>query len=108
MLCGERSGGRAALDHVRADLVGRDLFEIGSAVPVAGEPAFGSSPIPGEMQQFRAVAEFLQSADHADRGTLDDLEPQLAVDGVGAADRDNDGTGSPKSPSCRVKQAGDV
>ncbi len=76
----ERSGRRAALDDLGADLIGGNLFEIGTAVPVAGEPAFGGSPIPGEMQQFRAVAEFLQDADHADRRTLDDLETQIALD----------------------------
>ncbi len=53
------SGGRAALDDVGSDLIGCDLFEIGPTVRIGGEPAFGRLAIPGEMQEFRAVAEVL-------------------------------------------------
>jgi hypothetical protein len=70
----KRSGGRAALDDVGADLIGGDLFEIRSTVPVAGEPAFRSLAIPGEMQKFWTVAELLQNANHADGGTFNDLK----------------------------------
>ncbi|WP_159097908.1 hypothetical protein [Aminobacter sp. MSH1] len=109
LVCAVRkSGGRAALDDIGADLVGGDLFEIGPAVPIAGEPAFGGLAIPGEMQEFRAVAEVLQNADHADFGTLDDLERRsLTTDQV----RRTETTMMPpwpKSPSCRVKQAGEL
>jgi hypothetical protein len=73
------------------DLIGGDLFEIGSAVPVVGEPAFRGLAIPGEMQEFRAIAKILQDADHADRGALDELETQITLNGIDAADRDHDG-----------------
>ena len=43
------SGGRAALDDVGADLIGGDLFEPGTAVSVAGDPALGGLAISGEM-----------------------------------------------------------
>jgi hypothetical protein len=41
------------------------------------------------MQEFRAVADVMQDADHADRRTLDDLETQVAIDGR-APDREDD------------------
>jgi len=84
------SDGRATLDDVGADLVGGDLFEPGAAVTVACEPPFCGVAIPGEVQEFRAIANILHDADHADRGTLDDLEAQVTGDAVDAADRDND------------------
>ena len=86
----KRSGGRAALDDVGADLIGGDLFEIGAAVPIAGEPALGGPAISGEMQEFRTVADILQDPHHADRGAFDDLEPQVAFHSIRAADRDDD------------------
>ena len=82
------SGGRAALDDVGADLIGGDLIEVGAAILITGEPALGGRAISGEMQELRTIAELLQDANHADRGTLDDLETQVALDGVGATDRD--------------------
>lgn len=103
-----KSGGRAALDGVGADFVSRDLLKKGPTVRVAGEPAFGSLAIPGEMQEFRAVTEILQNADHADFGTLDDLEAQITFDGPGAPDRDDDDAALAESPSCKVKQAGEL
>lgn len=86
-----KSGSRAAFDDVGADLIGGDLLEIGPAARIVGEPAFGGLAIPGEMQEFRAFADVLQDADRADRRTLDDLETQIALDGPGTSDRDNDG-----------------
>ena len=101
-----KSGSRAAFDG--ADLIGGDLVKMGPAVRIVGEPAFGGLAIPGEMQEFRAFADVLQDADHADRRTLDDLETQIALDGQGASDRDDDGAALAESPSCKVKQAGEL
>ena len=104
-----KSGGCAALDGVGADFVNRDLLKKGPIVRIVGEPAFGGIAILCEMQEFRAVAEVLQNADHADFRTLDHLETQITFDGPGTPDRDDDEAAlARKSPSCRVKQAGEV
>jgi hypothetical protein len=102
------SGGRPALDDIGADFVGGDLLEIGSAVRIGGKPAFGRRSVPSEMQEFRAVAEVPKDAEHADRGTFDYLETKVVFVGPGAPDRDDDNAALAETPSCKVKQAGEL
>jgi hypothetical protein len=50
----------------------------------------------------------LYHTDHADGGPLDDLETQVAFDRICAVHRGTMMPARPKSPSCRVKYAGEL